>query len=359
VRYAEADAPTTTTQPPEPPPSMSMVRLLAGFQFSQALYVIAKLDVVTQLDDGARPIDDVAVSCGARPEVLRRLIRTLAPLGVFQQPDENTVQATALGATLSSRRSDSVRDLALYWMETTYLPFSELLHTARTGQPAADRYYGIPFFDWIVGSPDLAELQSRAMADLGGRTQGELLDGYRLPPGAVVADIGGADGTMLSHLLRSEPTRRGVLFDLPAITANARKAVEDRGLADRIEVVGGDFFEAVPTADVYLLSSVLHDWDDPACLRILRSISSAAAPGAWLVLHEGLVPPGDQPHPTKMFDLTMLGILTGKERTAAEFEQLLTAAGFVLERVVPSRGRSILEARLPADPTPGAAGGPG
>ncbi|MEU6553119.1 methyltransferase [Streptomyces sp. NPDC046915] len=344
---AEPQETVSADVPDGPPPSLHMVQLLAGFQFSQALYAIAKLDVASQLDDGARAIDELAANCGARPELLRRLIRSLAPLGVFRQPNEDTVELTPLGATLSARRPGSLRDVALYWMETHYLPFSEILHTVRTGEPAARHYFGKPFFDWIVADPDMAELQNRGMAGLVGGIRDRMFDDYRLPAGEVVADIGGADGTILSRLLAAEPARRGILFDLPEILPSARKKIEETGMADRVDVVAGDFFESVPSADVYVMAAILHDWDDASCVRILQSVKRAAAPGARLVVIEGVVPPGDEPHATKLIDLVMLALTTGKERGEAEWQQLLSTAGFALDRIVPTKeDYSFIEARL-------------
>ncbi|MGW7383104.1 methyltransferase [Streptomyces sp. NPDC054794] len=183
------------------------------------------------------------------------------------------MELTPLGATLSTRRPGSLRDVALYWMETHCLPFSEMLHTVRTGDPAAQRSFGKPFFDWIVADPARAELQNRGMAGLVGGMRDRMFAGYRLPEGEVVADIGGADGTVLTRLLACEPARRGILFDLPEILPSARKTIEEAGMADRVDVVAGDFFESVPSADVYVLAAILHDWDHASC-------ATSRAPGA-------------------------------------------------------------------------------
>lgn len=331
----------------EPSALQTMMELLGGFQVSQALYVIAKLDIASRLDAGPMAIDDLAAHCEVRPELLRRLVRTLTPLGVFRQPQEDLVETTPLGATLSTQRPDSLRDAALYWMETHYLPFSELLHTVRTGEPAAYRYLGKPFFDWVVTDPEVVALQSRAMASFASGLRGRMFDDYRLPPGEVVADVGGADGTILARLLRDEPTRRGILLDLPAIIPTAQRNLADLGMADRVELVAGDFFSSVPSADVYVLAAILHDWDDASCVRLLKAITTAAPPGARLVVIEGVVPDGDVPHITKLIDLTMLGMATGKERSATEFTQLLDSAGFTLERIVPTAEQyAFIEARL-------------
>lgn len=322
----------TTQEAPEP---MQMVQMLAGFQVSQALYVVAKLGVSSALATGPQTIEDLAAATGANADALGRIVRTLAPLGLFRT-DDGKVQATPLGLTLAEGHSSSVRDLALFWMESHYAPFGALLHTTTTGESAATHYYGKPFFDWSSNIPAIAEIQTRAMANITNGLRAGMFDGYSLPEGGVVADIGGADGSMICQLLAHEPHRRGIVFDRPEIVTAARKVLADHGLAGRVDIQSGDFFESVPAADVYILSYILHDWDDESCRRILQAIANAAAPGARLVLVESVIPPGDAPHLAKAIDLTMLAMVTGRERTATEYEDLFAAVGCTIDRIVPS-----------------------
>ncbi|WP_328440793.1 acetylserotonin O-methyltransferase [Streptomyces sp. NBC_00444] len=320
----------TTEEVPKP---VQMLQLLVGFQISQALYVVAKQGLSTALADGPLTVEQLAAATGTNADVLRRIVRALAPLGVFRT-DDGLVEVTDLGKTLADGQPDSVRDLALFWMETHYAPFGALLHTAVTGENAASRYYGEPFFDWISRFPAQVETQNRAMAGVTKGLRAGMFDGYSLPEGGVVADVGGADGAMICQFLAGEPDRRGIVFDRPEVVPAARKVLAEHGLADRVDVVAGDFFESVPEADVYVLSYILHDWDDESCLRILRMVRAAAGRGARVVLVESVIPPGDAPHPAKFVDLTMLAMLTGRERTAEEYEVLLDAAGFTLDRIV-------------------------
>jgi O-methyltransferase domain/Dimerisation domain len=330
----------------EVPEPVQMVQLLAGFQLSQALYVVAKLGLCSALVDGPQTIEQLAAATGAEADVVGRLVRTLAPLGIFRTSD-GRVQATSLGLTLAEGHPGSVRDVALFWMETHYAPFGELRHTAMTGEDGATAYYGKPFMEWISSTPARADLQTRAMANVTGGMRAGMFDHYSLPAGPVVADLGGADGSVLSELLAREPGRRGIVFDRPEVVPAAREALARRGLAGRVDVQSGDFFESVPPADVYVLSYIMHDWDDESCLRILRTVSQAAAPGARLVIIESVIPPGDAPHPAKLIDLTMLAMTTGRERTAEEYAALLTAAGYTLDRIVPSPSPfSFIEATL-------------
>jgi O-methyltransferase/methyltransferase family protein len=326
---------TVDDAPPQLPAQLQMMQLMAGFQVSQALYVVAKLDIATQLEDGPRTVGRLAAEAGADADALGRIIRFLSTLGIFRTDGEE-VELTELGATLAGDRPDSVKYGALYWMETHYAPFGDLLHTVRTGETAATRHYGQPFFDWIFADPGRVELQNRTFSTVTNTLRAGMFEGYRLPDGAVVADLGGADGSMLAQLLADAPERRGIVFDHPEIVSAARKTLADRSLDDRVQTVGGDFFQSVPAADVYVLSYVLHDWNDESARRILRNIAEAAEPGARVVLIEAVIPPGDVPHPAKVVDLTMLAMTGGRERTAEEYRALLDSAGFTLDRIVPS-----------------------
>jgi len=219
----------------QPPPSAVMTQLLAGFQVSQALYVVAKLDICTMLDDGPLSVADLAQGSGALPQPLGRVIRALGMLGLFRTTADGRVETTPLGATLSRDHPQTQANVAEMWMEQQYLPFSDLLHTVRTGEPATEHYLGQPPFDWISADPERAALFARAMADVTGTMRTGLFDDYDLPPGKVVADIGGADGSLLAELFTSHPDRHGIVLDKPAIAPIAAEAMTARGLADRVE----------------------------------------------------------------------------------------------------------------------------
>lgn len=147
----------------EPPAQMRMLHLVSGFQLSQAVYVVAKLGIATALLDGPLPADELAARTQTDPAALRRLVRALAAQGLFRRSGD-VVELTELGATLADDHPGSVRSVALYWMETHYAAYAELVHTVRTGETAAVRHYGMPFFDWIVADPYRAEIQTQAMA---------------------------------------------------------------------------------------------------------------------------------------------------------------------------------------------------
>ena len=317
------------------PPPVQMVQLLAGFQISQALYAAAKLGLPDQLADGPRPIADVASIIQADPDALGRLARSLSGLGVVTEVGDATYALTPLGATLVSDAPGSMRDLALMWMETHYAPFAGLVDTVRTGECAATRYYGMPFFEWLAGEPDHASRFTGAMADLTSGIKAGALAGYDLSDARRIVDVGGADGTLLAAVLAKNPDAAGVSFDLPHVAPSVDTVAKDAGLGQRLTGEAGDFFEAVPAGyDTYLMSMILHDWDDARAEKLLANIATAGGSGARVRALELIVPQGDVPHMAKMIDLTMLGMLTGRERTEAEMRALFERAGLRYERAV-------------------------
>lgn len=331
------------------PPAVQMVQLLAGFQISQAVYVAAKLGVADHLVDGPANIDDLATALDCDPGALHRLVRTLASLGIFTEAGERTFALTALGETLVSDRPGSMRDLALMWMETHYEPFAGLLGTVRTGRPAALEHYGKPFFEWLSEHPDQVDRFSRAMGNLTDGVKAGAIASYTFPSEGTIVDVGGADGALLAQILTRSAGLRGVVYDLPHVVERVATTVAASDLDGRLSGVGGDFFESVPGGgDLYVLSMVLHDWNDDDACRLLTRICEAGPSGARVIALEPVVPPGDQPHMSKVIDLTMLAMLNGRERTDGEMRDLFTRAGLVFDGVVATPTPiSIVEATIP------------
>ncbi len=316
-------------QPHELPPPVRMVELLGGFRVSQALYAAAALGVADQLVAGPAPVEVLAGQAGTHAPSLHRLLRTLASVGVFTEPEPGVFALTPLGQTLTSSHSSSLRDLAIMFMETHYAPFADLIDTVRTGQPAAERLYGQPFFSWLSHHPEQATRYTGAMANLTSGFKTAAIASLPLDGLGTIVDVGGADGTVLATILAAHPHMRGVLFDLPHVIINAPRTLASLGVEDRADHIGGDFFDSVPAGgDAYLTSLVLHDWPDQQAERILANIAAAGGSGSRLLVLDFVVPPGDTPHLAKMSDLNMLVMMGGKERTETEWRELLSATGF-------------------------------
>jgi hypothetical protein len=319
-------------------PPQQMARLIHGYWISQAAYVAAKLGLADLLREGPRMADELAQQTATHPRSLYRLLRALASVGVFAEDSQHRFGLTPLSECLRSDLPGSLRAMAMMTGEEHYAAYGQLLYSVQTGKPAFDKVYGEPVFDFLAGHPKQAELFDRAMVSVHGRETGPMLDAYDFSGVRDLADLGGGDGSVLTAVLQKYPAMRGILFDLPGVAERARANVAAAGLAGRCEVVGGNFFEAVPGgADAYLMRHIIHDWDDERASVILRNVHRAMGEGGRLLVVEGVIPAGNEPAFAKLLDLTMLVVPGGQERTAQEYEALYAAGGFRLTRIVPTQ----------------------
>ena len=266
------------------PPPVRMTELLGGFRISQALYAAAVLGIADQLVAGPAAVEVLAGQGGEHAPSLYRLLRALAAEGVFTEPAPGVFALTPLGQTLTSDQPGSLRDLAITWMETHYAPFGDLIHSIRTGQPAAEHLYGEPFFTWLSHHPGHAARFTGAMANLTDGFKTAAIASLPLDGIETIVDVGGADGTILATILAAHPQMRGVLFDLPHVIASAPPILAERGVGDRADCVGGDFLDSVPPGgDAYLASLVLHNWPDQGAERVSSptSLPAGTARGCW------------------------------------------------------------------------------
>jgi SAM-dependent methyltransferase len=322
--------------------SQQIVRLGFGFAVSQALRVIIELGIPDLLAVSERSVDELATATQSDADALYRVMRLLAPEGVFREVLPRHFQLTEVGAGLRSDRpgpGDFVRMIN----SEPYLAFEQLLHSVRTGKPAFDKVLGSPRFDWLSEHPEQAALFQRAMVAVSLGSNEAVADAYDFTPFARVVDVGGGHGQLLSAILTRNPHLNGILFDLPSGVAAARQGAG--GDLPRTEFVAGDFFESVPDGDVYVLKKVVHDWNDERAAVIIRNCRKAMRPNGKVLLAETLVPPGDEPDTIKSIDVVMLVVTGGLERTEAQYGSLFGDAGLRLERVIQTRGPiSILEA---------------
>jgi hypothetical protein len=226
--------------------------------------------------------------------------------------------------------------------------FSEFDYSLRTGRPAVDKVLGMGFFDYLAKHPDEAAQFSESMVGIHGGEPPAVAAAYDFSSIGTIVDVGGATGNMLAHILSRYPQPRGVLFDRPHVVTEAPALLRARGVADRVTIVEGDFFESVPAGgDAYILSHIIHDWTEAQCLTILGHCRNAMTRGAKLLIVEFVLPEGNTPHFGKLADMVMLTIPGGEERTAREYQRLLDAAGFRMTRVVPTASDvSVVEAEL-------------
>jgi hypothetical protein len=321
----------------DPSPQDELARLMSGYWHTQAIHVAARLGVADLLKDGPRSAEELAGSTGTHPRALYRLLRALASLGIFAEDDERRFALTPLAGCLRSDVPGSLRSLAIMRGEWQYEAWGRLLYSVQTNRPAFEKVFGLPLFDFLSRHPDKGRLFDDAMTGVHGRETAAMLQAYDFSGIGTLADVGGGNGEVLTSILKRYPHMKGILFDLPAVAERTRANVEAAGLAGRCAVVAGNFFESVPAgADAYLLRHIIHDWDDDRSAAILRHCRQAMGGAGKLLVVEGVVPRGNEPSVSKFFDLAMLVVPGGLERTEEEYRRLFEAGGFRLVRIVPT-----------------------
>jgi hypothetical protein len=320
------------------PPTVTLRRLVNGYQVTQAIHVAATLGIADLLRDGPRAGDDLAGATGAHPPSLHRVLRALASVGVLCEEPDGHFALTDVGDCLRSDAAEPVGGWAAYvGRPSHFAAWSNLLHGVRTGENAFRSVHGSDVWEYRARHPEDGAVFDRAMTDVTRRSNRHLLEAYDFSSFGSVVDVGGGHGALLAALLAAHPRMRGVLFDLPRVVAGAAPVLQAAGVADRCEVIGGSFFDDdPPPADAYVLKAILHDWDEDDAVRILRSCRKRA-PGhaVLLVVERDLGTPNENPD-AKLSDLNMMVGPGGRERTRAEFADLFAASGFALERAVPT-----------------------
>ncbi|HZI49622.1 MAG TPA: methyltransferase, partial [Pyrinomonadaceae bacterium] len=242
---------------------------------------------------------------------------------------------TPLSETLLSVPG-SIRAFAMTELgEEHYPAWGELLHSVRTGGIAFDKAFGEPVWEFFAKHPDNAQIFNDAMSGMTAQAEAALHAGYDFAGTKTIVDVGGGHGGLITSILTRNPNMRGILFDAPVVVEGAKPKIAASPIADRCEVIGGDFFQSVPSGgDAIIMKWIIHDWNDEQSVAIMKNCHRALPDNGKLILVEAVVPPGDEMHFAKFIDLNMLVMTGGRERTEDEFRQLYEAAGFRLTRVV-------------------------
>jgi hypothetical protein len=292
---------------------------------------------------------ELAQPTGTNPRALHRFMRTLASFGILTQGEDEAFSLTPLGEALKSDAPGSARSTILamagQWM---WRAWEEFQYSVETGKTAMEKAFGVPLFDYLAQNPDLAAQFSEAMVGIHGGEPPAVAEAYDFSALGTIVDVGGATGNMLAHILSRYPQPKGVLFDRPHVVSEAPILLRGLGVEGRVSIQHGNFFESVPAGgDAYILSHIIHDWNEDQCVTILGNCRKAMKPGAKLLIVEFVLPEGDTPHFGKLVDMVMLAIPGGQERTAGEYGTLLAAAGMKMTRVIPTASDvSIVEAEV-------------
>lgn len=327
-------------------PQRQMLEMITGYWITQSLYVAAKLGIPDLVDEGPVPVGELAAQTKVQPELLRRVLRALASIGVFSEVSPGTFAQTPLSALLRTGTPESMRSQAIMHGDEQYTAWADVLHAVRTGEIAFERRFGSSYFGYLSQHAEADVVFNDAQAGYTKTAAGAVVDTYDFSPFKTVVDIGAGYGPMLIEILRKHPHLRGILFDQPHVAAAARERLQAAGVADRCETVGGDFFVEVPKGgDTYIMSLLLHDWNDERTRSILQQCRRAIPAHGKLLIVELVLPSDQEPFFGKWLDLHMMVLLGAAERTTGEFKSLLKDTGFQLTRVIPTRsGLSIVEA---------------
>jgi hypothetical protein len=329
------------------PPHLQLIDMGVASWISAVVYAAAKLGIADHLAAGPRSAVELAGPTGTHAPTLHRLMRTLAGLGILTERDGQQFALTPLGEALKTGAPGAARATLLAFCGPAFWhSWEEIIYSLQTGKTAFEKAFGMPMFDYLAQHPEEASYFSEAMVGFHGTEPPAVAGAYDFAGVTTVVDVGGATGNMLAAILSRHPTLRGVLFDRPHVVGDAPALLEARGVSSRVTIEAGDFFEHVPPGgDAYLLSHIIHDWNEAQCLTILGHCRRVIKPDGRLLIVETVLPAGDTPHQGKMQDMVMLALPGGQERTEAEYESLLGKAGFRLTRVVPTESVvSVVEA---------------
>lgn len=316
--------------------AMSRLMELGDYIIPFALRVSADLGVADRLASGPRPIAELAASVGADAAALRRVLRALASKDIFAETAPGVFGLTPMADLLRSDHPLSVR-ASYTLLDADVQAWAEFDFSVRTGRNAFEHVHGCQYWQYLEEHP---AFRARFDASMRGFTAMELraiLGSYDWNQFGTVADLGGGTGGLLAGLLAGHPHMRGVLMDLPATLAGAGAVLAEADVADRCQVVPGSFFESVPAgADAYVLKRVLYSWDDDACVRVLRLVRQAMAPGGRVIVLDPILRHGRDSSMTKIQDLLVLAVDRGHTRTRKEMAALAERAGFRLARMIPT-----------------------
>jgi DNA-binding transcriptional ArsR family regulator len=330
-----------------PPPIAVLEKVLAAWT-AQGIAVAAELKIADALADGPLTIDELADRVGANPDALGRLLRALIGEGIFTRRRDGRY---ALNAQASALRSDAPVSIAgmARWVG---LPehrehWSHLVDAIRTGEAVIPRLRGMPPFEYLAEHPDMAAIFNEAMTSISQSTIAPIVAAYDFTPYRTIVDVGGGHGRLLAAILAATPSARGILYDLSDVVEGAPEMLAKHGVATRVDIVAGSFFDSVPAGgDMYISKNVIHDWADAEAITILSNIRAAATPGTCLLLAELVLPQHNREFIGNWIDMEMLLAQGARERTQSEYGELLKKSGYELTRVVQTAGPiSLVEAR--------------
>lgn len=316
-------------------PNVAIWEMVLNMWLAAGISVVTELGISDLLKNGPKSIDQLATLTNTHTESLYRVMRMLSSHGIFREKRGRRFVTTSLAEPL---QDDNIRYLILVHLRPYHFEmFGSLIKSVRTGKTVSGEDSGMVLFDHLGNEETRNEWFNKAMTNISRMQVPALLSVFTFKKFHNIIDLGGGEGLFLATVLSKAKKSRGVLFDLPNALLKSGDIIDGYSLTDRMTPVAGDFFESVPEGgDLYMLKSVLHDWDDESSLKILRNIHKVMGRESTLLVIEVVLDEGNQPSLGKMSDILMMAAAGGKERTRTQWKNLLTEAGFRIRKIHPT-----------------------
>jgi len=327
--------------------ALRLRQLIMGFRLTQMIYVATKFGIADRLAAGPLKAEALAEPTGIPPRFLYRLLRSLVSIGVFTEQTDGRFAMTPAAELLRRDVPQSLRSTVMFYgNEVAWHAFGRLSQVITTGQSAFVSQYGQGFYDYLGDNPEVGALFHEMMTGFSEQEVGAILGAYDFSRAGIVVDVGGGQGWLMASLLQAHDSLRAHIYDRSPPTPETQELFARLGIANRATFTQGDFFAAVPEGGgLYVLKSIIHNWDDTSAQKILKRCREAMPPDGRLILAERVIPLGNTPSEAKLFDVNMMITVGGQERTEAEYAALFRASGLRLARVIPTTSyMSLIEA---------------
>jgi ubiquinone/menaquinone biosynthesis C-methylase UbiE len=327
--------------------SSVLLEMMHGYQKSQALFVAAKLGIADLLSNGSKTADELAKATGVNSRSIYHLMRSLISVGVFSTEDNDKFQLNPMGKHLLTGTSDSLRGTIMVMGDEFYQAWGNLLYGIKTGKTAFNHTFNRDIYSYLKQDSEASVNFNEWMKETTREWLLPVLEAYDFSEVKTLVDVGGGIGTLTAVILNANPKMQAIVFDREDVVVDAQRVLEGAGVADRCQIVGGNFFDAVlPDGDLYLLSRVLLNWDDTHAIKILTNCYQAMTVKDRLVVVDFMLPKGKTSPFIGLGSLNLFLLFGNFMRTEDEFYNLLSLAGFkVTNRIKTTGPVSAIEAK--------------
>ena len=336
-------------QPQTPPAHVDILQLLTGAHVAGAVSCLAQLGIPDLVEAAPKSAQELATQIGVNSQALYRLMRATASVGVLSEGPDGKFSQTPMSAALRSKATPSLRAFAIMsGREWHGRGWSHLEYCVRTGKQALEQIYGAHVFEYLKQNPAEAQIFNDAMTELSMIDGPAVAEAYNFDSIRSIVDIAGGHGLLLATILQQNPHLRGTLYEMPHVLEGAKNGPL-KPVMERCSLASGDMFSSVPSgADAYIMKHIIHDWPDDRCVPLLKSCRKAVNSGGRLLVVDCVIQPGNDFSPGKFLDLQMLIFPGGCERTEEQFRELFAAAGWRLNRIIPTAAPDSIVEGVPA-----------